>query len=137
MSLDLNAVMDAIGTRLVGVAGLRTADYAAQSINVPQAIVSLPTSPIEYDATMARGADRAVIPVLVLVAAVSDRASRDQVAAYLSGTGVKSIKAAIEGTTSDLGGAAQTVRVMTGQADVITVGAVDYAAASFEVEVFA
>lgn len=136
MSLDLNAVMDAIGTRLLTISGLRVADYAAQSVNPPQAIVSLPTEPVEYDAVMGRGADRAVIPITVLVGAVSDRASRDAIAAYVSGTGASSIKAAVEGTTSDLGGAAQTVRVMTGRIDIVTIGAVDYLGATFDVEVF-
>ena len=136
MALDLNATMDAIGVRLSTIAGLRVADYAAQSINVPQAIVSLPTGPVEYDAVMGRGADRAVIPVRVLVGAVSDRASRDAVAAYVSGTGTLSVKTAIEGTDPTLGGVVQTVRVMTATIDIVTVGAVDYLGASFEVEVF-
>lgn len=136
MSLDLNAVMDAIGVRLSTVAGLRVADYAAQSVNPPQAIVSLPTEPVEYDAVMGRGADRAVIPITVLVGAVSDRASRDAIAAYVSGTGALSVKAAVEGTTGDLGGAAQTVRVMTARIDIVTIGGQDYLGASFECEVF-
>jgi len=136
MALDLNAVMDAIGTRLSTVAGLRVADYAAQSVNPPQAIVSLPTEPVEYDAAMGRGADRVVIPITVLVGAVSDRASRDAIAAYVSGTGALSVKAAVEGTDATMGGAAQTVRVMTARVDIVTIGAVDYLGATFDVEVY-
>jgi hypothetical protein len=136
MALDLNAVMDAIGTRLSTITGLRVADYAAQQVNPPQAIVSLPTEPVEYDAVMGRGADRAVIPITVLVGAVSDRASRDAIAAYISGTGALSVKVAVEGGNSDLGAAAQTVRVMTARVDIVTIGAVDYLGATFDVEVF-
>lgn len=136
MALDLNAVMDAIGTRLGTIAGLRVADYPSDVANPPQAIVSLPEEPVEYDSVAGRGADRAVIPVTILVAKVSDRAGRDAIAAYLSGTGAMSVKSAVEGATSDLGGVAHTVRVMTGRVDVVTVGSVEYLGASFDVEVY-
>lgn len=136
MALDLGLVMDAIGVRLGTIAGLRVADYPAQSVNPPQAIVSLPTEPVEYDAVMGRGADRAVVPITVLVGAVSDRASRDAIASYVSGIGALSVKAAVEGTDATLGGAAQTVRVMTGRIDIVTIGGVDYLGATLEVECF-
>lgn len=136
MALDLNAVMDAIGTRLVGVTGLRVYDYAADAAAPPAAIVGMPEQPIEYDATMGRGADRVVIPVLVVVGKVSDRSARDALSGYLAGSGASSIKAAIEGGNSDLGGAAQTVRVQTARVDVVTIAAVDYLGATFDVEVF-
>ena len=136
MALNLNAAMDAIGVRLATISGLRVADYSAQSINVPQAIVSLPSEPVEYDVAMGRGADRAVIPVRVLVAAVSDRASRDAAAGYVSGSGASSVKTAIEGTDPTMGGAVQTVRVTNATFDVVTVGAIDYLGAQFDVEVY-
>lgn len=130
MALDLNAVMDAIGARLVGVTGLRVYDYAADAANPPAAIVSLPEL-VEYDIVAARGADRVVIPVTVLVGRVSERAARDQLARYVSGEGAESIKTAIEGA----GGVGQTVRVATARVDIVTIGAVDYLGASFDVEV--
>ena len=136
MALDLNAVMDALGVRLATISGLRVADYPSDSANPPQAIVGLPETPLEYDAVMGRGADRVVLPVMVLVGKVSDRTARDALSAYLSGTGASSVKAAVEGTTGDLGGAAQTVRVMTARVDVVTIQAVDYLGATFEVEVY-
>ena len=135
MAIDLGAVMDAIGTRLVGVTGLRVYDYAADAASPPAAIVALPTT-VEYDAVMGRGADRVVIPVTVLVGKVSERAARDKLAAYVSGTGASSIKAAVEGSDATLGGAAQTVRVAEARIDVVTIGAVEYLGASFDVEVF-
>jgi len=135
VALDLNAVMDAIGARLVGVTGLRVYDYATDAASPPAAIVSLPEV-VEYDAVMGRGADRVVIPVTVLVGKVSDRTARDQLAQYVSGTGSSSVKGAIEGTDASLGGAAQTVRVTGARINVVTIQAVDYLGASFEVEVF-
>lgn len=124
--------MDAIGTRLATITGLRVADYPSDSANPPQAIVSLPET-VEYDAVMGRGADRVVIPVTVLVGRVSDRAARDLIAQYVSGTGPMSVKAAIDG---DLAGSAQTVRVSGATLNVVTIGAVDYLGASFDVEVY-
>lgn len=135
MALDLNAVMDAIGARLLGVTGLRVYDYAADGAAPPAAIVALPET-VEYDTVAGRGADRVVIPVTVLVGKVSDRAARDQLAQYVSGTGASSVKTAIEGGTGDLGGVAHTVRVTAARIDVVTIQAVEYLGASFDVEVY-
>lgn len=135
MAIDVNAVMDAIGTRLVGVTGLRVYDFAADAPAPPAAIVSYPTV-VEYDVVAGRGADRAVFPVLILVSRISDRVGRDQLAQYLAGTGAQSVKTAIEGGTGDLGGVAHTVRVTDASVDVVTVNAIDYLGASFNVEVF-
>lgn len=135
MALDLTAVMDAIGARLVGVTGLRVYDYAADAAAPPAAIVSLPSS-VEYDSTAGRGVDRIVIPVTVLVGKVSERAARDKLGAYIAGEGASSIKSAIEGAGGNLGGVAQTVRVTGSTVDVVTIGAVEYLGASFDVEVY-
>lgn len=131
MALDLNAVMDALGVRLAMIDGLRVADYPSDAANPPQAIVSLPEQDIEYDVVGARGADRAVIPIMVLVGRVSDRAARDLIAQYVSGTGARSVKAAIEGDAS----VGQTARVTAGRVQVVTIQAVEYLGASFDVEV--
>lgn len=134
MALDLNAVMDALGARLVGVTGLRVYDYAADAANPPAAIVSLPET-VEYDVVAGRASDRVVIPVTVLVGRVSDRAARDQLAQYVSGTGASSVKSAIEGIDG-LGGVAHTVRVTDATINIVTIQAVDYLGASFNVEVY-
>lgn len=135
MALDLNAVMDAIGVRLVGVTGLRVYDYAADAASPPAAIVALPEV-VEYDVVAGRGSDRVVIPVTVLVGKVDSRSARDKLASFVSGSGGQSIKAAVEGGDPPLGGAAQTVRVTEARIDVVTIGAVEYLGASFDVEVY-
>lgn len=135
MALDLGAVMDAIGTRLATITGLRVADYPSDTVNPPMAIVSLPET-VEYDVVAGRGADRVLIPVLVVVGRVSVRASRDAIAAYVSGTGASSVKSAVEGSGSDLGTVAHTVRVTGATISVVTIAAVDYLGASFDLEVF-
>ena len=135
MALDLNAVMDAIGAQLATIDGLRVYDYAADGASPPAAIVAMPET-VEYDATMGRGADRVVIPVTVLVGKVSERTARPALAAFVSGTGSSSIKAAIEAGDSDLAGAAQTVRVSDARIEVVTISAVEYIGATFSVEVY-
>lgn len=132
MALNLNAVTDALGVRLATITGLRVYDYPADAAAPPAAIVGLPTA-LEFDATKARGLDRCVIPVMLLVGRVSDRASRDAMSAYLAGTGASSVKAAVDG---NLGGAAQSVRVMEARVEVVTLSAIEYLGATFDVEVY-
>lgn len=94
MSLNLNTAMDAIGTALGTVTGLRVFDFKPGSAQPPFAFVDLPT--ITYDYTKGRGTDRAEFPVLVAVGSASDRASRDEIGAYLAGSGSSSIKTALD-----------------------------------------
>lgn len=136
MALDLGAVMDAIGVRLAAITGLRVVDYPPDAVNPPMAIVSLPSDPIEFDSVAGRGADRVAVPISVLVGKVSDRAARDAIAGYLSGTGATSVKVAVEGADATLGGLVHTVRVTSARVDVVTVGSIDYLGASFDVEVY-
>jgi hypothetical protein len=131
-ALDLNTVMDAIGTRLLTISGLRVYDFSADQVAVPAGVVGLPET-VEYDSTFARGSDRIVIPVHLMVSKVSDRSGRDALAPYVAGTGTKSIKAAVDGT---LGGTVQTARVMSATPQTFTVAGVDYLGASFRVEAY-
>ncbi|MGH7426554.1 MAG: hypothetical protein ACREJP_10380, partial [Candidatus Methylomirabilales bacterium] len=89
--LNLNTVMDGLGIRLATITGLRVFDFAAEAVSPPAAIVGMPTE-VDFDFTKGRGSDRVVIPITVLVGRVSDRAARDDLSAYVAGTGTKSIK---------------------------------------------
>lgn len=92
-------LMDAIGARLQSIAGLRVSDFVPQSVTPPAAVVQFPRT-IEYDQTLAGGSALYEIPVLVVVGAVSDRASRDALVPYLDQDGPSPVKTALEG---DLG----------------------------------
>ena len=94
MSINVNTAMDAIGTALGAISGLRIFDFRPGSAQPPFAFVDFPT--VTYDNTHARGTDRAMFPVLVAVGSASDRASRDEIGAYLAGTGSSSIKTALD-----------------------------------------
>lgn len=127
--------MDAIGVRLATIPGLRVYDHPADTVAPPAAIVSLPEI-VEYDSVAGRGADRTSLTITVIVGRVSDRAARDQLAAFISGTGPSSIKTAVEAGASDLDGVAHTIRATTATVQIVTINAIDYLGASIDCEVY-
>ena len=128
MSMNVSAEMDSIGTALSTISGLRVHDFVPKSAQPPFAFVDYPET-VDYDTTKQRGKDTAVFPIFVAVGNMSDRSARDELAAYLNGTGTKSIKAAV-----DLAGSR---RVTSADVAVMTVSGIDFLAARFDVEVVA
>jgi hypothetical protein len=92
---NVGTIMDAIGTRLGTVTGLRVFDFPPKSAQAPFAFVDLPER-IDFDAALKRGYDRMTVRVVVCVADQVDRAARDAIATYAAGTGSGSIKAVLE-----------------------------------------
>jgi hypothetical protein len=129
--VNIADVMDELGTALEGIPDLRVFPYWAPRITPPTAIVGWP-DPLSYDRTMARGMDSLTLPVFVLVGAVDARTSRDVLAAYLNGSGVDSIKTALDGGTYT---ACHTVTVRQATVETMTVAAVDYLGATFDVDI--
>lgn len=130
--MDLNLVMDEIGARLGGISELNIYDYPADSISIPAAILTYPER-IDYDETAGRGMD--VIRNLGLVIVdgrASDRSARDRIAAYVAGTGARSIKAILE---SGAYASCTDVHVPSAEFDVQRIGGVDYIAAVFTLDV--
>lgn len=128
MALNLNAALDALGAALTGIAGLRVYDFEADSVAVPAAVIEWES--VDYDATKARGLDRATFRVHVLVSKVSDRVSRDAIGAYVNGAGPasQSVKAALDAMGSH-------VRVTRAEySRFVTVAGLEYKSATFEVD---
>ena len=100
MASDISTVMDAIGTALGTITGLRVYDFPPKSAQPPFAFVDMPDQ-IDYDASMARGYDRTSLNVVVAVADVVDRSVRDQIAAYAAGSGTSSVKTVLEAALTD------------------------------------
>lgn len=123
--------MNELGVALATITGLRVYDFPAASIAVPAGVVAWPSS-LQWDSVYGRGADRATFEVIVLIGAQNDRNARDQLSDYLSGSGSKSVKAAIEAAA-----VGDSVRVTQARVEVRTVGAQDYLAATFDVDVIA
>jgi hypothetical protein len=131
--VNLASVMDAISARLDTIAGLRCFAYPPGSVVPPAAVVGYPTT-YGYDETYGRGVDRMSLPVVLVIGKVSDRVARDQLAAYVSGSGTVtvSVKTVIEGGTYT---AFDVVRVTGVELDTYTIGATDYLAAIFDLDI--
>lgn len=125
MSVTLNSVMDELGVRLATITGLRVFDFAPKSAQAPFAFVNMPSS-LDYDLTYGRGSDRFTVDVYVAVGNQVDRAARDAVAEYCATSGAASVKAALEGSTTDF-----TTRVQR-----VTFGSIQLASGDFFGAVF-
>jgi hypothetical protein len=128
--MNLDTVMTEVATRLDTIVGLRVVDHPVDEIQPPTAIVSLPQ--ITFDQTYGRGSDRYALPVVLAVGKVSDRASRNNLAPYVAGSGAKSVKAVLEGFTAV---SFDAVRVQGVEFDVISWGTVEYLTATFLLDI--
>lgn len=106
---SFGAIRDALKVRLQTIsATLEVYDVAPGQITVPCALIGVPE--IEYDLSMARGADGWFIPVRIYVQLSDYKSAQDDLDAYLDSDSGKSVKAAIEGDAT-LGGVASTLQV--------------------------
>lgn len=120
---DISTVMDDIGTALTTVSGLRVYDFPPKSAQPPFAFLDFPDH-IDFDCAYGRGCDRATFHVIVGVADVVDRETRDQLVAY-----VAQIKAALDGC------AGQTCRVETCEFRPVTLAGVQTMGAVFALDI--
>lgn len=129
-------VMAEIGTKLDTISGLRVFPYWADDVPTPAAIVALPDE-ITFDETYGRGADRIVIPVLVLVAAISDRTGHKEASAYMDGSGASSVKAKLDSTNTNTYTSCDVVRVASAEnSRYKSVAGVTLLGVNFTVEIF-
>ena len=128
--MNIADVMDEIATQLDTIAGLRVVAHWPGSISPPTAIVAMPDT--TFDETYGRGMDRMQMPVVLAVGKVVDRSARDAVAAYVNGSGPKSVKQVVEAGTYT---AFDTVRVMSAEFDTYAFGAVEHLVAVFQLDI--
>lgn len=129
--MNLADVMQAVSDRLDTIDGLRCFAYPPATVSPPAAIVSYPHA-YTYDETYGRGMDRMTLPVVVVVGKVSDRSARNQLGAYVDGSGAASVKAVLESGTYT---AFDSVRVESVEFDVVPIAAIDYMAALFTLDI--
>lgn len=131
----VSELRDGLKANLATITGLRTADTVPDNPNPPIAIV-LPQS-VQYDNAFQRGMNTYTFSVLVIVNRVSERTAQNSLDAYVSGTGSRSIKLAVESDKS-LGGKAFDLRVsdVRNYGDV-TIGEINYLSAEFVVLCYA
>lgn len=132
--MQIAAVMDRLGDALKTISGLRVFPYYAPRITPPAALVGWPDT-YEFDSTLARGADRLVLPVTVVVGKADERSARDLLTKYADGTGSSSVKQAIEQHNPASGAAWDSARVMTVEFHTVAIASVSYLAATFHTEV--
>lgn len=131
----VSELRDGLKANLATITGLRTADTVPDNPNPPIAIV-LPQS-VQYDNAFQHGMNTYTFSVLVIVNRVSERTAQNSLDAYVSGTGSKSVKLAVE-SDKTLGGKAFDVRVtdLRNYGD-ITIGEINYFSAEFIVLCYA
>ena len=133
---SLSSIREGLKTRLATISGLSIFSFVPDSIEPPTAVVGVMSS-LEYDSTMARGADTYNIPVFLYVSRIDAQDSQDTLDAFLASSGSSSVKAQVESDIT-LGGQAQSVRVV--EADnygVYTINNIDYLGVEFMIEVIA
>lgn len=131
MNLDL--VMDEIAAVAATVPSLRGRTYAwpAEEVSPPAAMVTYP-SEIDPLVAFQRGTDRWSGGLVVVVGRVWDRATRNQIAGYVSGDGPESIIAALFAHDWQQCAYCVPQRITF---DAIQVAGVEYMAALFELDI--
>ena len=133
---SLTSIRNGIETNLGNISSLFVYGYVADSIEPPTAIVGVVES-VEYDTSMARGADTYEIPVLLYVSRVDAQDSQETLDTYLASTGANSIKAQVE-SDQTLSGSAMPCRVVeASNYGVYTINDIEYLGVEFEVSVVA
>ncbi len=133
---SLTNIRNGIATNLGNISSLSVYGYVPDSIEPPTAIVGVVDS-VEYDTSMARGADTYEIPVLLYVSRVDAQDSQETLDSYLASSGANSIKAQIE-SDDTLNGSAMSCRVVeASNYGVYTINNIDYLGVEFEVSVVA
>lgn len=107
----IEQIMLGIETRLKTITGLRVAEYVADQINPPAAVVGVPEID-SYHATMGRGRFTLEPTVTVFTSAALDRVGQLKLASYANPTGANSVVAAIEGDKT-LGGVVEDCIVVS------------------------
>lgn len=130
----LREVQAGLTTALRTIGGLRVYDFPSDRVETPAAVLSLPETP--YDVTLGGRSDEWTFPLWVLVAKADDRAAYGEMVDYLEATGAKSIRAIVEADTT-LGGACDTVSVLSARPLFATVAGTEFLAIEFTVEVYA
>lgn len=125
-------IREGIDDRLATISGLRHSAVVPSTLNPPHAFVkrSATTFGVSMD-----GEDDVTFAITIAVDWTNPRTAQQALDEYLAGTGVKSIKAAID-EDSTLGGVVDYAHVTTAEEDrIFTFGGTEYLAADLVVEV--
>lgn len=132
--MNIANVMAELATNLGAVSGLRVYPYNVDSVSAPSAIIGLPEE-VTYDETFRRGADSAKLEVYVFVARIDQRTGSKALAAYLDGSGSKSVKAALDSSDTVHYATCDVVRVAKATVEPLQSGGIEYLGAVFTLEI--
>jgi hypothetical protein len=130
--MDMGAVMQEVADQLDTIAGLRVFGYPPDKPPpAPSAVVTYPDA-LTFDGGYGRGMDRMDPSVVALVGKVDTRTTRDRIAKYCAGSGTESFKAVLEAGTYQT---FDSVRVASVAFDIVAIGAIEYLAATFTLDI--
>jgi len=130
--MNLENVMDELGAAARGITGLRVHPYEEEKVTPPAFLVGLPSN-IKFDETYGRGMDSITLELTLLVSKTGGgRVQRSAIAPYADGSGIKSIKKALEKRTYT---ACDFVFVASARFDVVNVAGIAYLAVIFVVNI--
>jgi len=121
MPATVSQVSDGIKTALATVSGLRTYSFQPEQLNPPFAYPEL--TQVTYHRSMGLGDVELQWTINVVVGRYTDRTANDLLDQYISPTGAKSIRAALE-SDKTLGGVVQTL-ILSSAADVTALNEAD------------
>lgn len=107
--MDIQAVRNGLKANAATIAGLKTWAWLPDSV-VPPVFYTADLL-IEFDRAFAHGLDDLIVTCRVLVSKADDRAGQAKLDGYMRGSGLTSVKAALESDRT-LGGACDDVHVM-------------------------
>lgn len=137
---DVGTIRTALETRLATVAlpaggTLRAGDLLADTINPPCALVGPDDPFIDWDTTMARGADTFFFKVWLFASRGSERAAQLLIDELCAGSGASSIKAALETDWPETNVASFAEVLRVEDYGLLTVGDIEYLGCTFPVMV--
>ena len=133
--MNPSTVRTNLKTALTAISGLRVFDYVPDSTNIPtnNAFAIVGQLSMNYDYTLNRGFDSATCQIIVVVGRMSEKDGQSRLDGLLASSGSTSIKAAVEADKT-LGGAVQTLRVVSASPGTITSANIDYLSYQYSVE---
>lgn len=133
--MTINAIREALSAACDTIDGLRGAPLVADAVSTNQAVVI--REQIDYDLTFGRSKDSYNFKIIVYAPRTAERASQLFLDNLCEPTGATSLKTVIEGD-SGVAAVCDYAEVKTaGPVGVVTVGAIEYLAVEFGLEVVA
>lgn len=132
---NITDIRNGIATNAATIEGLRVHAEVPEQVVVPSFVV-LGVNEITFDETMVRGTDRMTFDCVIVASRADVKNAQRTLDAYLSTSGVMSLKVALESDRT-LGGAAADMRVTrVSNYGSIDIAGVTYLSARFELDVY-